>query len=167
VTVQTFSGAHPFRPACLLSAYRESSDEEVDCTDEVAVLIERYIDRGLCPRCGRRYQEREMPAGSRVTSCRCIPVCRECGRAEALEGFALAEINGPEDSALLGMIGPVCEWPIDADEQTMAIAEFDLRHTSGAPFADVPVSDIQEREHPGGWLEHGHDDSADVEEQER
>jgi hypothetical protein len=171
MTIQTFSGSHPFRPACLLSAYRESlgdefdPDDEYQGIDEVALLVQD-IDRGHCPRCGRDF-EHDNPAGSRLTPCRCIPVCAECGKAEVFEWEALALIDGPGDVVLTGMVGPVCSWPIDAEGQTLALAELEKRLSVGNPLIETTVGDLEFREQPGGWLEYGHDDTVDRDERER
>jgi len=123
----------------------------------------------------------EIPSGSRLTDCRCIPVCSLCGRAEALSGLAQALIRGPEDSLLIPLISPVCDWPVRRAKQQSAVDEFDRRpvcqwrealilfNTDGglSVASETGVAQLELGEHPGGWLEYGHDDSMDREERQR
>ena len=170
MTISTFSGAHPFRAPCLIEAYIESADPGTDwddAADEVAILIEKFIDKGLCPRCGGDYVEGEIPSGSRVSDCRCIPVCMECSRAEVygLLVVALDRIKGPEDAVLTPLLLPVCMWgENDRDAQTRALAAYEL--AGDVSYTEVPAGDLLSRPHPGGWLEHGYDDTQDREERE-
>lgn len=45
------------------------------------------IDHGACPRCQGplRTSAGQLSPGSRVTSCRCIPICTECEERETKE----------------------------------------------------------------------------------
>jgi hypothetical protein len=137
--IHSFSGKHTFDPQCLIDAYRETLGEEHDPYDElegveeVALLVASCIDRGLCPRCGARiddgpHGEKEIPSGSYVTDCRCIPICAECGVVEKIVGFATEEIKRPEDAPLGWTIAPVTSWPIDGSEQREGLAEWYRRH---------------------------------------
>jgi hypothetical protein len=103
VTTRTLSGAHPFNLQHLIDAYLESEDERSersDAADEVAELLEDVGD-GSCLRCGTPFNPGEIPSGSGVTDCRCIPICSICSQAEAPNPEAIvAMIHGPEDSAL-------------------------------------------------------------------
>jgi len=170
MTINSFSGAHPFNPEHLIEAFMDSMGDEApdhqEAVEAVAVLVEA-IDAGRCPRCDGAFADGQIPAGSRNTDCRCIPVCSECGRAEVYEREVLALVSGPEDLALMGMVGPVCEWPINGQAQTEALAAFDLRGNVTVPFEQVDVQSIKLRDHPGGWAEFGYDDAQDRDERER
>jgi len=57
------------------------------------------IDGGQCARCDTALVEGEIPSGSRVTDCRCIPVCTLCGEIEALHDMVLDLVEAIYDSA--------------------------------------------------------------------
>jgi hypothetical protein len=90
--IESFSGAHPFRPLCLA--------ELLDDPDQV-YDITAMIDLGHCPRCEERMlpQRPNYPAGSRVTRCRCIPICSACGSHEAF-----VAIRHPSEWPLYGVV---------------------------------------------------------------
>lgn len=148
----SFSGAHPFRPQCLAEMPNEPLDG-----DRIAEIV-NMIDAGRCPRCDGPLPDGKpiRPAGSRVTSCRCIPVCGPCGDAEPFHGVH------PWD------------WPLDdydvADEATAredrmkgaTLAHFGS-DSDGSPVMidETGVTEVKLRPHPGGWLEHGYDDTND------
>lgn len=178
--ITTFSGAHPYRPQCAVDAVRgllvellpvaAASDLAVQCAERVTVAV----DSGICPRCSDPLRPQPVPngwqpAGSRATSCRCIPVCETCASwAEPILGTLL-----------------VTAWPTDADDgddrtrkeiEAELIAQAKAQATTAilqaGPEGTVLVTtegvtpfEVQPRPHPGGWLEHGYDDTAD--EQER
>lgn len=82
---------HPFRPRCLRSELERHLDlhGEVDhgVVGHALVGLLHDIDHGSCPRCqgpSRTYPDQLSP-GSRVTSCRCIPICAECEARETKE----------------------------------------------------------------------------------
>ena len=88
--IRSFSGLTPFRPADLLEQLRvdeEAKDEDSRIADDLliklATHLTRLVDGHRCPRCDTALPD-EMPAGSRVTACRCIPICSLCGQAEGL-----------------------------------------------------------------------------------
>jgi hypothetical protein len=170
VSAHSFSGAHPFNPAHLVEAWLDSSDAEADgnrddyrfeAVEDVAQLVE-LIDHGRCPRCARP-MEMEFPAGSRVTNCRCIPVCWECGNCEPYTFIALDMVKGKEDGVLCALLVPVCSWPDfkNTEQQALALAEIELRTTRGVPFTEVAIGALEIPQHPGGWAEFGHDDTQD------
>ena len=183
--VETFSGSHPFRPQCLRETLADDFVHEgydrPDALDEVEdhlLALLDLVDAHRCVRCGAHYNEREIPSGSRQTSCRCIPVCSTCGQAEAVQWVVLVEICGPEDSVLGGMIAPVTSWPINPGAQNAALAEWDRRHpivavsmatltSSGHVLTEDGVGTVDMTPRSGGWAEHGYDDSADRVEKER
>jgi hypothetical protein len=54
-----------------------------DVIKDHAARLVALIDAGTCPRCEIPLPKAdELPAGSRVTDCRCIPICRLCGSEE-------------------------------------------------------------------------------------
>jgi len=93
MTIQSFSGTHPFRPQCLIGAIKStmSADEFVDQYDQT---VEEHVARlvldivaGVCPRCFgtlRRNGPKEILFGSKFTPCQCIPICSQCAEHEYL-----------------------------------------------------------------------------------
>jgi len=183
--IRTFSGAHPYRPQCVVTAAREvfekvfEKDLHVaipDLSVRLAEVITTDIGNGRCPRCHDPLYpdvkpEGWKPAGSRALPCRCLPVCETCA------------------SWIEPIIGtnPVTAWPTDTDldddgEETRKEheqqrvrklkAQSETALLQAGPGGLVLVTtegvapiDVQLRPTPGGWLEFGYDDSAD--EQER
>jgi hypothetical protein len=82
---------HAFRPGCLKAEIERLLDERGDF--KRGLLVHAYvalvndIDDGRCPRCQAPLDaiEGELPAGSLVTSCRCIPLCAACSACETSE----------------------------------------------------------------------------------
>jgi hypothetical protein len=170
VSVESFSATHPFRPACLrgcveerwrlvdLSVVRWDDADDDYVTDITARLVE-HIDAGRCPRCDGPLlpadaDDRTRPAGSRITLCRCVPVCSACGFDEAFD------LRWPD------------VWPVDRNEQEErrraivagarpAVLDVD----AGVVLDDYGVTPIK-RTSTGGWAEYGYDDTADRDEQE-
>lgn len=92
-SIVSFSGAHPFRPSCLADLGM--------VMDEVAEIT-LAVDAGDCPRCGASLPENCLAAGSRMTRCRCVPVCGECGTDEArLEAVGSGEIVETQEPTLV------------------------------------------------------------------
>ena len=152
--INSFTGAHPFRPQCLAPLVHG---------ERLAAIVE-LIDAGRCPRCGDPLPDGEpiQPAGSRVTACRCVPICGPCGDAEPL---------APIDPS---------HWPLDADEmheerdwleeqRQRALPGTMSRDSTDSPEVSTAdgVATPKPRPHAGGWLEYGYDDTADQEERER
>lgn len=174
--IRTFSGAHLYRPQCVVESGRRLLETLLpDTAEELAVLnaerITQAIDTGICPRCSDPLRPDDAPdgwrpAGSRATTCRCIPVCETCANW-------IEPILGPS---------AVTAWPTDeddGDEHTQKEVETEFARQAKAqctvaylqPGTDGPVlvSDdgvlpVQLRPNPGGWLEHGYDDTADQQE---
>lgn len=174
--IRTFSGAHPYRPQCVLNSARTILSELLDGPDAKALAMhisERVttaVDSGVCPRCSDPLtvadaSEGWRPAGSRATTCRCVPVCETCSSwAEPVLG-TLA-VTGWPTSADEGDDHTRKEIEADLIAQAKAqdqYAVLEVRPEGAAlvtaegavPF--VPVL----RPHPGGWLEYGYDDTAD------
>jgi hypothetical protein len=113
------------------------------------------VDAGRCPRCWDPLPTGNiLPAGSRVTGCRCIPVCGRCGEDEA---FSLQ---------------PVLDWPIDADEivarreHRTLLPGFLVPSPDGtaAVVDDTGVTEVKPGPPTGGWSQYGYDDSQDEDE---
>jgi hypothetical protein len=85
------SATHEFRPRCLKNEIERLLDERGHVGRgllvHALVALLHDIDHGHCPRCqGPLYSvDGTAPVGSRVTSCRCIPLCTDCGAAESAE----------------------------------------------------------------------------------
>lgn len=78
MTIQSFSGVHPWHPTLLLDT---DAHDEGNADD-----IIWNIEHGRCPRCeGPLPVMPEYPAGSRITKCRSIPICGPCGTDEVYE----------------------------------------------------------------------------------
>ena len=180
MTIRSFSGAHPFRPECLIEAYQncmryERPDPEDSRFDAEEFTMSRLpsIDAGRCARCDSLFGDGEFPAGSRETVCRSIPICSVCGRAEALWPLAEMRIKGPEDAPLDALLSAVCDWPVSRSEQEVALEVLDRDSTvlggfvttgsEGDPVmvTEEGVAQLHLREHPGGGLEYGYDDRQD------
>ncbi|CAN5119800.1 hypothetical protein BH11ACT1_BH11ACT1_19190 [soil metagenome] len=154
--IESFSGVHEYRHSCAEAEVALELVADEGITDALVARITHeyvtaHLESGACPRCGGPLNP-AITAGSRVVSCRCIPVCPDCGSDEALSGVL-----------------PIIEWPevdraemLARAEQWMANAEpavLDL--DAGVIISESGVSKVKMREHPGGWLEFGHDDEDD------
>ena len=165
---RSFSGAHPFRPQCVIDAIVSvwaAADADLDVKDmarDNAATITTKIDGGVCPRCDDPL-DLGNTAGSRVTRCRCVPVCPACGADEAHQGLLRTGLSAP------------WRWPIRRGDRTKRRNKVASR-SSLAPLVmgeggsmslltDKGVSEVRMRPHPGGVMEFGYDDSDDVEEQ--
>jgi hypothetical protein len=184
--IRTFSGAHPYRPQCVVTAAREVFEKAFEeslhtaipeLSVRVAESITTDISNGQCPRCHDPLYpdvkpEDWKPAGSRTLLCRCLPVCDTCA------------------SWIEPIIGtnPVTAWPTDTDfdddgEETRkeheqarvrklkAQAENALLEAAPSGLILVTAEGATPfvpllRPHPGGWLEHGYDDTADERERQ-
>lgn len=159
--VRSFSGSHPFRPVHLLEALAVEAPEGADLVGIAAELTER-VDAGRCPRCGRHLPEMpEFPAGSRITACRCIPICGPCGVHEAFAGYPGGTPSSKAGIPRWGAWGWHAEPPspadVDADVQAIdASGEegfLDLRSGVVVTARGVFVGRVTPREHPGGWAD--------------
>lgn len=181
--MDTFSGAHPFRPACLTVAYKKAAEGEhsdpVDLHEaaiEFAARAVEMADAGQCPCCGGSFAEGEIPSGSRITSCRCVPVCMGCSRREAFGSYLSV-------TDLMGLR----EWAAAGDEERTAhgvareVAALEVirgkrRRTPGFTATDTEGDPIGHTEggagplsvpHAGGWAKYGYTDEQDRRERER
>lgn len=168
MSISTFSGAHPFRPQCLVDAYAAQMLDEWDgdpvqalkiALEEVPALL-ALIDVGRCPRCAGTYMKGEIPSGSRVTACRCVPVCRVCGEMETFERLGFVG-KGSQANILAGLPGHIGNWPLDRADQVTRLAQIYALCDPGT--VEIDITDLK---HPdtGGRASHGYDDTQDREE---
>ena len=133
----------------------------------VAGVVE-LLDSGKCPRCNGPLvrSEREYPAGSRLTDCRCIPVCGPCGFREAIvppsHRVFLPEW-GNED-AVAREVEVVDAIPIYTPTASPV-----TEHSAGSL---LPLTrDWKKRSDVGGrsdgWIKYGYHESGDQEERKR
>jgi hypothetical protein len=89
--LRSSEATHGFRPRCLRAEIERLLDERGDfkrgLLTHAFVALVSDIDDGRCPRCQSplRTVEDEALEGSRVTTCRCIPLCAACSACEASE----------------------------------------------------------------------------------
>ena len=176
--VYSFSGAHAFRPQCLVAALK-AFPEAYGITDHIgeAELLTEFVDSGKCPRC-QGEMEKSLPAGSRVTDCRCIPVCWACGNDEAYVEN-LQDIDPEDEMGLHDGIG-LWAWPLTAGDgwwgrNIKRRAEWFEAHSSPASLVITDdgakllssdgVGDVYVKR-PSGWAKFGFDDTDDIAENE-
>lgn len=154
--ITSYSGTHPYRERCLASRVQADASDGADVyysdVAEQVHELDEAIAQGQCPRCGQGLPDHRPPAGSRVTACRCVPICPACGADEATTS-----------------IGPHQWRPTDPEfaterDQRLAAWEEAARpsHMVGDQMlTEDGVSKVEMRPHPGGWAEYGRDDEAD------
>lgn len=114
--IESFSGTHPYDSSVfefLPTYYLPELAEEwgVDAS-EIAGWRQSAINRAdhliaqsICPRCEGKLLTNDhpqfYPAGSRITQCRSVPVCSDCGTHEAFEVAILGECSRLEEWAYL------------------------------------------------------------------
>jgi hypothetical protein len=126
--MKSFSGAHLYRPQCLIDEYMvEMQDEGYDddeireaAIDHVAELT-AMLARSECPRCGAPLNPK-VTAGTRMTVCRCTPVCPDCGTHEAYYSAG------------------VWEWPLNRERVDEYLADLEARSTSAILQDDTLVT---------------------------
>src|ERR1035437_10111562 len=165
MSVSSFSGAHPFRPQCVIDAIvTEWAQDGLDMTKrstELAATITVKIDGGTCPRCDGAL-DLGNTAGSRMTLCRCVPICPACGADELNQGILG---NG---------LSQTWRWPLrkgDITRRRNKAAQLPGALVTGfvSAGADGKVtmltedgaSELRMRPHPGGWSGFGYDDTKD------
>lgn len=167
--LRTLSGAHPFRPACLKAKLELEALDDPGLEGQVLDALEELvweIDRGFCPRCREGDVREKFPDGSRITACRCVPICHACGEHEAV---TVAEKGG-----LYGAF----TWYIDPPDATFVAGEVEEFRSKGRMvdgmvegiltgnatlITEEGVSILKLRPHPGGWLEFGDEGEDDDE----
>ena len=132
--------AHAFRASCLRSELERHVDEhggvERGVVGHALAGLLHDIDHDACPRCQgpTRRSPGEIPAGSRVTSCRCIPICAECETRETHE-------------ASIGAVYSVFDWYHDRevrDDVEQDLAELDAEQRSFV----IDLTSFDDRGHP-------------------
>jgi hypothetical protein len=185
--IETVSGCHPFRPQHLIDEladyYSSECPEDPEYVREEFAVPEaegliRAIDRGECPRCGGPLADAEHPgwdpAGSRMTDCRCIPICSTCGFDEATwPGVRYPRMDGSGTYFYAQSVG---SWPYQgvaervADRRANAVTGFLSIGADGNTDTVVTpggAGPVVWRDHPGGWLEFGYDGTDDEAEVKR
>jgi hypothetical protein len=121
------NAAHAFRSQCVREELERHLDEVGD--DERAVLVHALVallhdaDHGICMRCqGPLRSEAGEPVGSRVRTCRCIPICVRCGQMEEREDA-------------VGALTSVFDWY--RDREVRDEVERDLRRAAGVDRAGL------------------------------
>ena len=132
--------AHPFRPTCLRTELERHLDQHGEVDHDVVVHtlagLLHDIDHGTCPRCQgpSRTSSGDIPAGSRVTSCRCIPICGDCEARETKE-------------ASIGVLYSVFDWYQDRavrEDVERDLAELEASQRSFV----IDLTSLHDREHP-------------------
>lgn len=154
--LRSFSGTHDYRAGCVSAAaelaavtdfgYSPDDDGVSKIGAHWAATVTEQLESGRCPRCRGKMPEPPMiPAGSRVTACRCIPIC--CGSDEATYPI------------------PLWRWPTSRSAISRRRNKLHREHPPvrgviqwGHVITSSGVGQIIPREHPGGWAEFGHDD---------
>jgi len=171
--MQSFSGAHPFRPQCVIDvivtewagcAWLGSAQDDLDVRPRAIELAAEFtvkIEGGTCPRCDGAL-DLGKAAGSRTTRCRCVPICPTCGADENNQGILG---NG---------LSQTWRWPLLKGDITRRKNK--AAKMPGAPvtaflsagddgkvnmLTEDGVSELRMRPHPGGWSEFGYDDTED------
>lgn len=152
MTIQTFSGTHPWHPSVLV-------DTDADAQGNADDII-YDIEHGLCPRCEGPLQRanHDIPAGSRITQCRSIPICYRCGDDEKYEALDAATGQG------WGGISAASCWPLPIEEieerklryekhAVPAILAFDRKR--GVLVTEDGVSQVVNPRNTGGWAQYG------------
>ncbi len=132
---------------------------------EVAAKIVGLLAVGTCPRCHGPLPDGapELPAGSRLTRCRCIPICGPCGTDEG-------------DMQILGQTAtsPAWKWPVSKGWMTRRrkAAAAKGRVSEGmivgdSLLTDDGVSQFTNPRNSGGWAQYGYDDAEDQAERSR
>lgn len=177
--IRSLSGAHPYRPQCVIGRTRQALVQAGISPDLARALavghgeqITLALGAGRCPRCSGPLLPDPVPdgwtpAGTRALPCRCVPVCETC--ASWIE-------------PVIGTV-PVGAWPTDRyerDDDHGTQAEYEaavvarIREQAGEPRPAVVVPGpdgpvlmtgtgllaVRPRPHPGGWLEYGYDDDT-------
>lgn len=164
MTIRSFSGAHAFRPQCVVIAVRDTQLQVADTprpghqdgSSDLALAIVRAIDALRCPRCKHPLAVSKngarcwMNAGSRETRCRCIPICSECGTHEALQPrFAQSQLH-------------IRDWPTNADQVRADLKRWKAGATPGKGtltvshlLTDDGVSVLRSEPDTGGWRQFG------------
>ena len=154
----SFPGTHPYNEECAAAAVQldwidvpnmEFTLEELTRLGRHhATRVTAELNAGRCPRCSGPISP-DRNAGSRITTCRCIPICPRCGEDEAFP---------------LGLARRIWEWPTSKSAITRRLnkaregAEITTAIVTGnTMITETGATEIKGRPHPGGWAEYGHD----------
>ncbi|WP_299442265.1 hypothetical protein [uncultured Phycicoccus sp.] len=161
---QSFSGTHEYNPECLAGVSRNSYVAVGFAPEEVESVIRDKVDtvsnsimRGICPRCAGplRSAGPGAPAGSRITRCRCIPICSACGEDETSQQVLGQRLTAPWN------------WPVSRGSMTRRANS--VKGRCGPAFAvadsngdllvldDRGVTPLVNPPNTGGWNEDGFD----------
>lgn len=155
--LRSFSGTHSYRPTCVsdaakLAAVTDFGFDPFDAAaqDKIgahwAGVVTGRLERGQCPRCRGPLPtvSEPPPAGSRITACRCIPICASCGSDEATYPL------------------PLWRWPTSRSavsrrrNYVSSPPQSAILH-DGTVIDETGAQEVKMREHPGGWAEFGLD----------
>lgn len=158
VAIDSFSGTHLYDIDCVKTSVElDWIDQDVfddarldELSSSWARRVNRAVTESTCPRCGDKFDEHLVPAGSRVTICRCIPICSACGEDEAFQEMLNNEISR------------VWQWPVSKSARTRRKNKVMANGRLATMVGDQVLSKdgvtrIKPRPHPGGWAEYGHD----------
>lgn len=158
-TIESFSGTHAYNPTCARASVELDWFEEFEIGLNVlsqvhADGVTERLETGICPRCDGPI-DLERTAGSRVTTCRCIPICPACGEDEAFQ------------PALGRPMSRIWQWPISRGHRTRRrnkVMEQSVVTTGILSGSTLITEDgahpIQLRANSGGWAEHGMDEEV-------
>lgn len=163
MSARSFSGTHAYREECArfsvaLDWHGELHEDDVArVAEQWASKVTASLDERACPRCHDPLAP-ERTAGSRVTSCRCIPICPACGADEA-------------NQVLLGRpYSRIWEWPISKGHRTRRANKIAANsHASTGTLTaswhiltEDGVSQVDLTARNGGWAQYGTDDEGGV-----
>jgi hypothetical protein len=146
---RSFSDTRAYRVKCLRRRIR--AEVAALEADNLAGELDGLLVDYLCPRCTAPFEHGLLPAGSRVTSCRCIPVCSRCGEHESFPGRAYGPHHWPLDDEWIA--DDLARWTSEGTEATLVLDE-----DTAAVLTDDAVGQVRGRGHPGGWAEFGMDE---------
>lgn len=165
-SIRSFSGTHPydvsvlqFMPTDYLQSiadqFRSPSITAEWLRESAIEMIDERIKDGRCPRCTRPLLDPEnptrMPAGSRITQCRSVPICGLCGSHESIEQTSCG-LTPPELWRLLTPLKVrrrVNKWDRDHSAPISGYTDGNTVITEAAVTTPHP------RPNPGGWAEFG------------
>lgn len=148
--VQSFSGTHEFHPTVW-------ADPDVGLEDPgQADLLTDLIESGRCPRCEGPLSPLPhwLPAGSRLTRCRSIPICGPCGTDEVYEQLDAATGIG-------WGLSWADMWPIAHEEieerrtRRMSQTKPAILAGDGRLIAEDGSPQIVDPRNTGGWAQYG------------
>ncbi len=100
MNIRSFSGTHAYQDNCVRNSVFDAWFEHLGAdafverlAAQVAGTTTAALERGNCPRCLDPLPTEHPGAGSRITRCRCIPVCSQCGRDEGWQAWRFQGIS--------------------------------------------------------------------------